>query len=61
MGAEAEISHHRAHREQPEYSHYMVLLFIIWFMYIYEQRLLFGNAVLQQTQQERVQKPQAHV
>lgn len=53
---ESRLFCHKAYREKPEYSHYMVLLFIIWFMYIYQQQLLFGNAVFQQTQQERTQK-----
>lgn len=34
------------HREQPEYSHFMALLFIVWFIYINQQQLLFGDAGL---------------
>lgn len=56
---EAGLSCHRAYREQPEYSHYMVLLFIVQFVFIYQQQLLLGNAVLfcnKLLEQQRAQK-----
>lgn len=53
---------HRADREQPEYSHYMLSLFPVWFIYIYQQQWLLGDAVLPKTgSAARSSKTQKHM